>query len=184
MFESDVGFSVSFTRQCCGIGSRTTDAPPAAAAGATPARAAGGGGGLKTPAGTTSADITIVCGVDSARIASQLADVVAATSSAAITMTSSYCAAQDQFAESFRSPVPLYFAYCGYGHSGLDSPELRFVAAIVAGVTPCSRHFSSVPIVSNVSGPLPPRQWPMPGTMKSSVKSFVSFAPIFFTTLW
>src|SRR5580765_7453082 len=90
MFESDVGFSVSFTRQCCGIGSRTTGAPPAAAGGATPARAGGGGGGVKTPAGTTSAEITIGCGVDSVRIVSQLVDVApVAMSSAAISMTSS-----------------------------------------------------------------------------------------------
>src|ERR1700704_3589306 len=95
MFESDVGFSVSFTRQCCGIGSgggggapaaRPRPRPPAAAAGAAPGGgggAGGGGGGTNTPAGTTSADITIVCGVDIVRIASQLVDVPAANRSAA-----------------------------------------------------------------------------------------------------
>src|SRR5262249_1344767 len=178
MFESDVGLSVSFTRQCCGIGS----------GGACRAVAAGGfavgeGGGTNTPAGTTSADITIVCGVDSARIDSQLVEVAAATSSAAINMASSYGATQDQFAASFRSPLPLYLAYWGYAHSGRDNPDVRFVAAIVAGVCAFSRHFSIVPIVSKVSGPLPPRQCAMPGTMNSFVKSFVSPAPIFFTTL-
>src|SRR4029077_5544203 len=34
----------------------------------------------------------------------------------------SYGAVHDQLAASFRSPVPLYFAYCGYAHSGRDSP--------------------------------------------------------------
>src|SRR4029077_16939342 len=92
-------------------------------------------------------------------------------------------ATQDQFAASFRSPVPLYFAYCGYAHSGRDSPDVLFTAAIVIGACPFSRHFSSVPIESNESGPSPPRQWPMPGTMKSRAKSVVSL-PIFFVTLW
>src|SRR5204863_1610349 len=86
MFESDVGFNVSFTRQCAGIGSRATGAPPAAAGGATPAAGAGGGGGVKTPAGTASADITIVCGVDIARTAAQFAGVPAARASANINM--------------------------------------------------------------------------------------------------
>ena len=44
-------------------------------------------------------------------------------------------------------------------------PEFLFTAAIVIGAWPFSRHFSSVPIESKVSGPSPPRQWPMPGTM-------------------
>src|SRR5712671_959960 len=110
MLESDVGFNVSFTRQCAGIGTRATGAPPAAAGGATPAAGAGGGGGVNTPAGTTSADITIVCGVDSVRITSQWVGVPAASASARISMSASYCV-QDQLAASFRSPVPLYFAY-------------------------------------------------------------------------
>src|SRR5947209_5344062 len=134
MFESEVGFSVSFTRQCAGIGSRATGAPPAAAAGATPAAGAGGGGGVKTPAGTRSADMTIVCGVDIALSDSQLPAEPAASASASISMTSSYCATQDQFAASFRSPAPLYFAYCGYAHSGRERPLRRLVAAIVCGV--------------------------------------------------
>src|SRR5262249_39228145 len=92
-------------------------------------------------------------------------------------------AVQDQFAASFRSPLPLYLAYCGYAHSGRDRPEFLLVAAIVAGAVPCSRHFSRVPIVSNVSGPSPPRQCPMPGTMNKRVKSLASAFPIFFTTL-
>src|SRR2546429_8489349 len=84
MFKPAVGFSGSFTRQCCGRGPRATGAPPAAAAGATPARAAGGGGGTKTPAGTTSADITIVCGVDIVRSDSQLPVELAASARASI----------------------------------------------------------------------------------------------------
>src|SRR4051812_11062706 len=97
MFESAVGFSVSFTRQCCGIGSgggagapAARPRPPAAAAGAAPgggAGAGGGGGGTNTPAGTTSADITIVCGVESVRIASQFVDVPAANNSATASMS-------------------------------------------------------------------------------------------------
>jgi hypothetical protein len=95
MFESAVGFSVSFTRQCCGIGSG--GACLAVAAGALPrggggVAGAGGGGGTNTPAGTTSADITVVCGVDSVRIASQVAGVPAAPAamtSASISMMSS-----------------------------------------------------------------------------------------------
>src|SRR5712671_7416641 len=97
MFESDVGFNVSLTRQCCGIGSGGGGgAPPArprprpAAPGGGPAGAPGGGGGgggaTKTPAGTTSADITIVCDVDNVRIASQLVDAPAASRSAAASM--------------------------------------------------------------------------------------------------
>src|SRR5436305_14696644 len=86
MFESDVGFSVSFTRQCWGIGSRATGAPPAAAAGATPDRAPGAGGATNTPAGTRSADMTFVCGVDIVRIASQLFGVAAAMARARINM--------------------------------------------------------------------------------------------------
>src|SRR5215510_11114178 len=99
MFESDVGFSVSFTRQCWGIGSggacravaagafpRGGGGPPARAAGAAPG---GGGGGTKTPAGTTSADITVVCGVDNAFRPSQFTDVEAARRRAAAIMASS-----------------------------------------------------------------------------------------------
>src|SRR5262249_60679500 len=85
MFESEVGLSVSFTRQCWGIGSGgACRAGPAAGF-----AAGGGGGGTNTPAGTTSADITIVRGVERVRIDSQLVDVVAATSSASISITSS-----------------------------------------------------------------------------------------------
>src|SRR5215467_4709803 len=86
MFESDVGFSVSFTRQCCGIGSGGGGgAPPAlvprprpaAPPGAGPAGAApaGGGGGVNTPAGTTSADITVIWGVERAFRLSQFVEV-------------------------------------------------------------------------------------------------------------
>src|SRR2546423_9346894 len=92
MLESDVGFSVSFTRQCCGIGSGGGGgAPPALAprprppAGAAFAGGAGGmgcGGGVNTPAGTTSADITIVCGVDMLRRLSHEEVVFTARSSA------------------------------------------------------------------------------------------------------
>src|SRR5580765_842859 len=93
MFESAVGFSVSFTRQCCGIGSgggggappaRAPRPRPAAAPAGGPAGAApgGGGGGTNTPAGTTSADITIVCGVERLRRLSHEDDVFAARSRA------------------------------------------------------------------------------------------------------
>src|SRR3954469_198860 len=145
MFESDVGLSVSFTRQCAGIGSPAAGAPPpagrgrppAAAAGATPAAGAGGGGGTNTPAGTESADMTIVCGVDIVRIASQFVDVPAASNNASAIMIVSYCV-QAQFAASFKSPDPLYFAYCGNAQSGREMPDVLFVAAIVDGVCPFS----------------------------------------------
>src|SRR5215831_1204267 len=87
MLLSDVGFSVSLTRQCWGIGSRTTGAPPAAAGGATPARAGGGAGGVNTPAGTTSAEITVVCAVDIDLMASQLVGMLAASKSVAMSIT-------------------------------------------------------------------------------------------------
>src|SRR5262249_16147092 len=95
MFESDVGFSVSFTRQCCGIGSgavggtppaRPRPAPAGAPAGAAPG---GGGGGTNTPADTTSADITVVCAVDSVFRVSQFVGVEAARRRAATSMASS-----------------------------------------------------------------------------------------------
>src|SRR6266853_861266 len=97
MSESDVGFSVSFTRQCCGIGSgggggapparpRPRPAPPGAAAGGAPAGGGGGGGATNTPAGTTSADITTVCAVDIDFRLSQFVEVPAARRSAAISI--------------------------------------------------------------------------------------------------
>src|SRR5262245_4992932 len=85
MFDSVVGFSVSFTRQCCGIGSG--GACRAVAAGVLPRGGGGGagaGGGVKMPAGTTSADITVVCGVESAFRPSQFVEVPAARRRAAI----------------------------------------------------------------------------------------------------
>src|SRR4051812_27919721 len=91
-----------------------------------------------------------------------------------------YGVTQAQLAASFNSPVPEYFAYCGYGQSGRDNPVRSFLAAIVIGVSPFSLHFSIVAIVLNLSGPSPPWQCPMPGTMKSFAKSFVSCPPIFF----
>src|SRR5215467_6466205 len=99
MFESDVGFSVSFTRQYCGIGSGGGGAPPALAPRPRPAAApgggpaggapAGGGGGTNTPAGTTSADITVIWGVDRAFRPSQFVEVEAARRRAAASMASS-----------------------------------------------------------------------------------------------
>src|SRR5438067_13439421 len=93
MLESDVGLSVSFTRQCCGIGSGfgATAGPPALAprppsAPAGGFAAGGGGGAVKTPAATTSADITTVCGLDIVRIASQFVDVPAASNRATASM--------------------------------------------------------------------------------------------------
>ena len=53
-------------------------------------------------------------------------------------------------------------------------PDCGFDPIIWAGVTPCSRHCSIVVSVSNVLGPSPPRQWAMPGTMKSRAKSSCS----------
>jgi hypothetical protein len=69
MLESADGFSVSFTRQCCGIGSGggggAAGAPPRpAAASSGGAATGGGGGGVKMPAGTTSPK-TVACGVES-----------------------------------------------------------------------------------------------------------------------
>src|SRR5476649_303795 len=99
MFESEVGFSVSFTRQCCGIGSGggggAAGAParprprPAAAAGGGPPAGGGCGGGTNTPAGTTSADITIVCGVPIVRTLSQFVDVPAASNKANASISAS-----------------------------------------------------------------------------------------------
>src|SRR6187401_950201 len=91
-------------------------------------------------------------------------------------------AAHDQFDASFRLPVPLYCAYCGYGQSGRDRLDCGLNPVICAGVTLFSRHASIVPIVSNVCGPSPPRQWPMPGTMNSRTKSPWS-RPILASTL-
>src|SRR6185503_16921256 len=72
MLEPADGFSVSFTRQCCGIGSGggggAAGAPPRAPRPAAPstggAAAGGGGGGVKIPAGTTSPK-TVACAVES-----------------------------------------------------------------------------------------------------------------------
>src|SRR5256885_6306027 len=96
MLESDVGLSVSFTRQCCGIGCGGGGGAPAArprpGPAALPVSAAGGfaatgaGGAVKIPAGTTSADITIVCGVDMERMLSHEDVVFAARSSASAIM--------------------------------------------------------------------------------------------------
>src|SRR5215472_8142724 len=99
MSESEVGFSVNLTRQCSGIGcGGAAGAPPArprppaapAAAGGAPPARAGGGGGVKTPAGTTSADMTVVCAVDIVRIDSQLVGKLAASKSAAAIISPSF----------------------------------------------------------------------------------------------
>src|SRR5215467_8614939 len=96
MSESDVGLSVSLTRQCSGIGCGGAGGAPArprpapAAAGGGPPARAGGGGGVNTPAGTTSADITVVCAVDIERIDSQLVGRLAASKSAAAIISSSF----------------------------------------------------------------------------------------------
>src|SRR6478752_2768945 len=101
MFESDVGLSVSLTRQCCGIGSGAgagppalapLPRPPAVAAGTVPAGAGGGagcGGGVNTPAGTTSADITVVWGVESDFRLSQFAGDDAASNRANASISAS-----------------------------------------------------------------------------------------------
>src|SRR6059036_1959918 len=69
MFESADGFSVSFTRQCCGIGSGGGGggigaAPRAPRPGAAGGAGAGCGGGVKIPAGTTSDATTVAWGVE------------------------------------------------------------------------------------------------------------------------
>ena len=58
----------------------------------------------------------------------------------------------------------------GYAHKGrvrsVAPPRTRD-AAIWSGALPFSTHCSSAPTMSNVFGPSPPPQWPMPGAMKS-----------------
>src|SRR4029079_9442942 len=41
-----------------------------------------------------------------------------------------------QLTASLKLPVPLYFAYCGYGQSGRDSADCAFAAVTWAGATP------------------------------------------------
>src|ERR1700687_3454155 len=85
---------------------------------------------------------------------------------------------------SFVSPLPLYFAICGYGQSGrviftpfAGSPLSYFVATIAFGAIPFSTHCSSAsstlrcasfapaPPCPKESGPGPPPQCCIPGTM-------------------
>src|SRR5436190_7471927 len=54
--------------------------------------------------------------------------------------TSAAGALHAQFAASFRSPLPLYSAACGYGHSGRVSVPALFFPIIVSGATPFSTH--------------------------------------------
>src|SRR5207244_3832861 len=77
--------------------------------------------------------------------------------SALLFLSSGYGALQAQFVASFKSPVPLYSAYCGYGHSGRVRPFAP-VPIICSGAMPFSTHFSNVPMESNVLTPVPPPQ--------------------------
>src|SRR3954471_1714788 len=89
---------------------------------------------------------------------------------------------QTQFAESFRSPEPLYFAYSGNAQIGRFKPDSRFVPSIAAGARPFSRHCSSAVIESNVFGPGPPPQCIIPGTRNIRIQSSCS-GPISRSTL-
>src|SRR5689334_8103416 len=77
---------------------------------------------------------------------------------------------QVKFAASSVLPDPLYAATCGYGHSGrvrTVAPFTTFEARMRSGALPAETHWSSALTMSKVSGPSPPAQWPMPGTMNS-----------------
>src|ERR1044072_8092390 len=84
--------------------------------------------------------------------------------------TGAYGAEQLQLAASFRSPEPLYFAYCGYAQIGRARPDCEFLPRICAGAWPFSRHCSSAAIESNVFGPGPRPQCCMPGTRNMRIQ--------------
>src|SRR5215471_7389416 len=92
--------------------------------------------------------------------------------------------AQTKFAASFVSPLPLYFATCGYGHSGrvnftpfVGLSSAYFVATIDEGAIPFSTHrsrascilrcgsFAPAPSCPKEFAPGPPPQCCNPGTM-------------------
>ena len=65
-------------------------------------------------------------------------------------------------------PRPSQRATCPNGHTGRvrsTTPLVRCDASIRAGAVPVAIQDSMAPILSNVSVPGPPMQWPMPGTM-------------------
>ena len=79
-----------------------------------------------------------------------------------------FSALHAKFAASSMLPVPLYLATCGCGQSGrvrVTFPAVIFDASIRCGSCPLSTQESSALIMSNVSGPSPPPQWPIPGTI-------------------
>src|SRR5262245_3234333 len=85
MFESLVGLRVSLTRQCCGMGS----GGGADALGAGAARPAPGcAGATKTPAGTTSAAITVTFGVERVFSPSHVGVEAASSASVSVSMVS------------------------------------------------------------------------------------------------
>src|SRR4029453_1821237 len=76
-------------------------------------------------------------------------------------------------------PCPLCLATCGYGHSGRvrsTFPSMECDATSELGASPCSTHRSRGPILSNVVGPSPPPQWPIPGARNSRTLSDASAA--------
>ncbi len=65
-------------------------------------------------------------------------------------------------------PLPLYWATCGYGHSGRvrsTLPAVECDATIEPGALPVSTQASSGPTLSKSFGPSPPPQCAMPGAM-------------------
>src|SRR5215472_3875262 len=116
-----------------------------------------------------------------------------------VTLTIYFFPWHSKFPASFVSPLPLYFAACGYTHSGrvitacCRSGPVYFEAIIVSGATPFSTHCSRaafilcvgslLPTHPNESGPGPPPQCCTPGAMYNRKKDAVSFLPIFLTTL-
>ena len=68
-------------------------------------------------------------------------------------------AAQAQFAASLRLPVPLYFAYCGYGQSGRDSPtSADSPRSSAPAPRPSRATLRACRSSRTCSGPSPPRQ--------------------------
>src|SRR5262245_49710772 len=73
-----------------------------------------------------------------------------------------------KFAATSVLPEPFHLATLPYGHSGRvrsPAPLVTCDAMILSGACPFSIHCSIAAILSKVSVPGPPAQWPMPGTI-------------------